>query len=38
MSDIKNFVASIKNNGLARTNRYAVMLGGITWARSESVV
>lgn len=32
MSDIKNFVASIKNNGLARTNRYAVMLGGITWA------
>jgi hypothetical protein len=32
MSDINNFVASIKNNGLARTNRYAVMLGGITWA------
>lgn len=34
MADIKEFVATIKNNGLSRTNRYAVMFGNIPWAEN----
>ena len=35
MADIKEFVATIKNNGLSRTNRYAVMFGNIPWAENN---
>lgn len=35
MSDIKNFIASIKTNGLSRTNRYAVTFGDIKWATTD---
>lgn len=35
MSDIKNFIASIKKNGLSRTNRYAVAFGNIKWATTD---
>jgi len=35
MAEIKEFVASVKNNGLSRTNRYAVMFTNIPWAEGQ---
>jgi hypothetical protein len=31
---INEFIASVKNNGLARSNRYAVLFGNIPWVES----
>lgn len=32
---INEFIASIKNNGLARSNRYAVMFGNVPWVDTD---
>jgi hypothetical protein len=31
---INEFIASVKNNGLARSNRYAVLFGNVPWVES----
>ena len=34
---INDFISSVKNNGLSRTNRYAVMFGDLPWAEAALI-